>query len=53
MKRTIGIILVLAVILGSCGPRPAYRTKSGKRKLKYYNSLYLDRKDVAPPKKKK
>lgn len=39
MKRFVGILLIVMIVLGSCAPKPMYRTKSGKKKLKKYNAL--------------
>ena len=38
-------LLMLAGIfmLVSCGPKPQYKTRLGKKKLKYYNSIQYDK----------
>jgi hypothetical protein len=33
------ILMMVCFILGSCGPKPMYKTKEGKKKLKKYNAL--------------
>ncbi|HRW98906.1 MAG TPA: hypothetical protein P5280_05425, partial [Cyclobacteriaceae bacterium] len=38
MKTLVGIV-VLAILITSCGPKPYYETSVGKKKLKHYNSL--------------
>lgn len=51
MKRVANFLLVafLFSFLFSCGPRPAYKTAEGKRKLKYYNDIQFGR-DAHPKK---
>ncbi|HEY9049219.1 MAG TPA: hypothetical protein VIN08_25130 [Ohtaekwangia sp.] len=46
MRRILAMIVLLAVTLVAChNDRPAYRTSSGKKKLKHYNKLqYGERK---------
>jgi len=40
MKKALVIITILAIVISSCGsPKPAYKTRSGKKKLKHYNAL--------------
>jgi hypothetical protein len=39
MKKVVVFLMVCLVIVCSCGPRPAYKTASGKKKLKHYNRL--------------
>jgi len=39
MRRLIAILLMGIFILGACGPKPMYKTKAGKKKLKHYNAL--------------
>ncbi len=38
------LVLLLAIMFSSCGPKPQYKTAEGKRKLKYYNDIQYDRK---------
>jgi hypothetical protein len=42
MKRTIIAILSIAFLLAACGPKPAYKTRDGKKKLKKYNDIQYD-----------
>lgn len=37
-KFTIYIIGILFILI-SCGPKPQYKTREGKKKNKYYNSI--------------
>jgi len=55
LMRTGLVVLVLLAICISCGPKPAYKTSSGKKKQKYYNNLQFggDPKAVPAPKTKK
>jgi hypothetical protein len=40
MKKIIGFLLVLSIIMSSCaGSRPYYKTREGKKKQKYYNDI--------------
>jgi hypothetical protein len=56
MKNKLLIIgLGLAVVLSSCGPKPYYETRKGKKKQKYYNEIQFGGKSAAEmkPLKKK
>jgi hypothetical protein len=53
MLKKIAIFTILfAFLLAGCGPRPQYKTRSGKKKLKYYNSLQYNKSDWDKAKKK-
>lgn len=56
MKTKILLIgLALIMILASCGPKPYYETRKGKKKQKYYNDIQYGGKsaaDMKPLKKK-
>jgi len=39
MKKLLIILTLFALIVGACGPKPMYKTRSGKKKLKHYNSI--------------
>jgi len=39
MKKVVAIFLGLMILLAACGPRPAYKTREGKKKLRYYNDV--------------
>ena len=39
MKRLVGILVIVAIVLGSCSAKPMYKTRAGKKKLKHYNAL--------------
>lgn len=41
MKRISQLLLLVAalLLLDACGPKPQYKTREGKRKLKHYNSV--------------
>lgn len=46
MKNLISVVSLLLVgifLFAACGPKPQYRTRLGKKKLKYYNSIQYDR----------
>lgn len=34
-----GLLLLCAILLTSCGPKPQYKTSLGKKKTKYYNNI--------------
>lgn len=42
-KKFILIILLVGIFIGSCAPKPSYKTREGKRKQKYYNMHQYDR----------
>lgn len=44
MKKLIAIA-VGCLILFSCGPKPQWKTREGKKKLKRYNSLQYNKAD--------
>lgn len=46
----LAIVLVGAILLGACGPKPYYKTKEGKRKQKYYNAVQFGNPNVPKPK---
>ncbi len=52
MKKVLSLFIVLLVVLGSCGPKPAYKTKEGKRKQKHYNDLQYNKSDWDKARKK-
>ncbi|MEM7106900.1 MAG: hypothetical protein AAF519_01650 [Bacteroidota bacterium] len=35
----LGLIVLSLMLLSSCGPKPQYETKLGRKKLAYYNSI--------------
>ncbi|EMR01542.1 hypothetical protein [Cesiribacter andamanensis] len=40
MKKYLLLLLLLfVVLLEGCAPKPQYQTRSGKKKLKHYNSI--------------
>ncbi|MTI21268.1 hypothetical protein E1176_09570 [Fulvivirga sp. RKSG066] len=46
MKTTakiLSFIITAVILLSACGPKPQYRTRLGKKKLKYYNSVQYDK----------
>lgn len=54
MRRFLAVAVVLAILVGACGPRPMYKTREGKRKTRYYNAVQFGNPKVPdPPKKKK
>jgi hypothetical protein len=45
MKRVLVVFVAVLVIFSSCGPKPAYKTAKGKKKLKYYNAIQFGQKE--------
>lgn len=48
MKNATKLILLTLVSVfafAACGPKPQYKTRLGKKKLKYYNSVQYDKGD--------
>lgn len=40
MKKILAMITLLAILVSACAsPKPAYKTRKGKKKLKHYNTL--------------
>lgn len=52
MKKVI-VVLFVAFVVASCGPKPYYKTAEGKRKQKYYNEIQFGGKSAATMKKGK
>ncbi|HEY8511749.1 MAG TPA: hypothetical protein VIL31_07320 [Cyclobacteriaceae bacterium] len=42
MKRFFALLIAFVFVLGACGPKPAYKTREGKKKLKHYNALQFN-----------
>lgn len=42
MKRIVAFFLVAIIALSACGPKPMYKTREGKKKLKRYNALQFN-----------
>ena len=54
MKRSLALLVLLAILFSACGPRPMYKTREGKRKTRYYNAVQFGNPNVPDyPKKKK
>lgn len=47
MKKLVIICLLFMLTLGACGPKPYYETRTGKKKLKYYNDVFYGRQKQA------
>jgi len=45
MRRFWIIFIALGLIFTSCGPKPQYKTREGKRKQKYYNKQQYNHPD--------
>ena len=46
MKKVLVVFVAALVIFSSClGPKPAYKTAQGKKKLKYYNAIQFGQKE--------
>ena len=43
IKSAFLLLLISLFFAAGCGPKPYYKTKEGKKKLKYYNSIQYDR----------
>jgi hypothetical protein len=52
MKKVIGLLLLISVLVSACGPKSYYKTAEGKRKQKYYNEIQFGGKSAATMKKK-
>ncbi len=39
------MILVVAILVASCGTRPEFKTRAGKKKLKKYNEIQFNKRD--------
>jgi hypothetical protein len=61
MKKVLSSLLLIFILFSSCGPKPMYKTREGKRKKKYYDIHQHDRyerdmvliKGMEKPKKQK
>jgi hypothetical protein len=52
MKKYVGIVLILMVILSACSsPKPYYKTAKGKKKQKYYNDIQFGGKSASEMRK--
>jgi len=47
MKKCFVLFVSALILFASCGPKPAYKTANGKKKLKYYNAIQLGQKERA------
>ena len=55
MKKVVVFVvvsIVASIVLSACGPKPYYKTTTGKRKQKYYNEIQFGGKSAATMKKK-
>ena len=44
MKKIIALLILSLFIIEGCGPKPAYKTRKGKKRLKHYNDILYDQK---------
>lgn len=52
MKKIVGLVLLLSVLLSACSSnKPYYKTAKGKKKQKYYNDIQYGGKSAATMKK--
>ena len=52
MKKLVGIVLILMVIISACSsPKPYYKTAKGKKKTKYYNEIKFGGKSASEMRK--
>jgi len=45
MKKLVVLFVTALILFTSCGPKPAYKTANGKKKLKYYNAIQFGQKE--------
>ena len=45
MKKCFVLFVSALILFTSCGPKPAYKTANGKKKLKYYNAIQFGQKE--------
>jgi hypothetical protein len=45
LKKVLASCVILILLLSSCGTKPMYKTREGKRKKKYYDMHQNDRYD--------
>ena len=45
MKKFVVLFVSALVLFTGCGPKPAYKTANGKKKLKYYNAIQFGQKE--------
>jgi len=46
MKKSVVVFVAVLVLFTGClGPKPAYKTAQGKKKLKYYNAIQFGQKE--------
>jgi hypothetical protein len=45
MRRIWIIIFIVGFVFSSCGPKPQYKTREGRKKQKYYNKQQFDHPD--------
>lgn len=43
MRKILPVIILISFMLGSCGPKPQYKTIEGKRKNKHYNEIQYEK----------
>jgi len=43
--KSVVVLLASLVLFAACGPKPQYKTRLGKKKLKHYNSIQYDKGD--------
>jgi hypothetical protein len=44
-------VLLAAIFLTACGPKPYYQTREGKKKQKYYNEIQFGGKSASEMKR--
>jgi hypothetical protein len=53
MKTRVYFLLVaILFVITSCGPKPYYQTREGKKKQKYYNDIQFGGKSASEMKKR-
>lgn len=52
MKKFIALLILVVMVLGACKTnKPYYKTKTGKKKQKYYNDIQFGGKSASEMKK--
>ena len=49
--RILSLVIIAMIAVTSCGPKPYYQTREGKKKQKYYNEIQFGGKSASEMKK--
>jgi hypothetical protein len=50
-NKILAVALLSSFVFASCGPKPYYQTREGKKKQKYYNEIQFGGKSASEMKK--